>query len=271
MIGMSVAGTEREPSRLTAEIDQRYRFDEASGVMPVLLRNSGDEPVTVTHLELVAPSVVTEPEVSEIIVRPGWTRRIRLPLKPSRCPEQGAPSNGPAVVVVTVTSPGDAGRELRLSAPDPENLLEQLARADCAVQRVLRVADFGFGAPWRRATDDGQPVLRGRLTVVRGSAGPPVAVAGARGNVLFALRASSKPPWRLAADDRRRAIPIEFKVSRCDLHALVEVKKRFVFSTWAKLVGVDEQEQEQHLELRADPGLERRLNQLIADTCRDRG
>lgn len=265
VVGSSVVGTEGGQS-LTAEIDQRYRFDEASGVMPVLLRNSGDEPVTVTRLELVAPSVVTEPEVSEIIVRPGWTRRIRLPLQPSRCPEQGAPSSGPATVVVTVDSSGDADREIRLSAPDPEDLLESLARADCAVQRVLRVADFGFGPQWRRTTDGGEPLLRAHMVIARRAAGPPVTVTGIRGSIVVAARATSAPPWHLDPGDRRVVIPVEFRASRCDLHALIESKKRFVISTWAKLSGGEEQ----HLELRPDPGLEAQLRQLLADACQSR-
>lgn len=271
VVGLSVARGGDDPVRLTAEVDQRFRFDEASGVLPVLLRNRGDEQVTVTRLQLDAPSVVTGPETGEFVVRPGWTRRIRLPVKPSQCPEQGAPSRGTATAVMTVASPGDAGREIRVPAPDPNTVLDRLARTDCAVQRVLSAADIGLGEQWRRATDDGGPLLRGQLTAVRDSAGPPVTLTGIRGNVIFTLTASTEPPWRLAADDRRLAIPVEFEVSRCDLHALAEVKKRYVFSTWARLTDADGQGQQQHLEIPADPALERRLAQLIADTCQEGG
>lgn len=263
IVGLYSTGTAGAPEGLAAEIDQRNRLDETAEVMPVLLRNSGDGPVTITRLELVAPSVVTEPEGNSITVRPGWTRRIRLPLKPSRCPVRGAPPTGPAAVVMTVTSSGNADRDVRLPAPDPENELGRLAREDCEVQRLLRVTDIGFGGQWRRATDDGEPLLRGDLVIARRAARPAMTVTGIRGNVIFGLRPSSEPPWRLGVADRRRAIPVEVTVRRCDLHALIEVKKIFVFSTWAKLAGEDEQ----YLELRLDPGAESQLRQLVADTC----
>ncbi|MQA83469.1 MAG: hypothetical protein GEV03_02265 [Streptosporangiales bacterium] len=264
VVGLSFLESRGDPVRLAAEIDQRFRMDEAAEVMPVLLRNNGDLPITVTHLELVAPSVVTAPETSSIIVRPGWTRRVRLSLRPTRCPERGAPSSGPAAAVATVASSEGASRQVRLPAPDPENVLDGVARVDCDVRRILRVADVGFGARWRRAAGDGDPLLRGHLVIARRTAGPPMTVTGARGSTVFTLRASSEPPWRLDADEGRMAIPVEFEATRCDPHALLESKKTYVFSAWAKLPG----EKEQHLTLQPEPRLAGRLCQLIADGCR---
>lgn len=247
---------------LTAKIDRRYRFDEASGVLPILLRNNAVEPVTVTRLTLVAPSVVTASLTDPITVRPGWTRRVRVPLRPARCPH-GAPSSGPAAVTARVVTADMPAQEVRVRAADPERLLDRLARADCDVQRVLRVADVALGETWRRA-DGPDPALRGEFVVTRRADRPAMTVTGFRGSIIVRLDPGPAPPWRLPAGGRRLAVPVEATVSRCDRHALMESKKTLEFSAWVELAGEDDQ----RLTVRPGPPLADLFYELITDACR---
>jgi hypothetical protein len=197
------------------------------------LENVGDEPVTVTAVQLVSPLYTAEPMTAQEVLLEPTGRRFVIPIP------YGEPRCGDDVeVAFEVVLVLDDGRQLRVPATEEfDGALQRLHARECGAAEVRAVADIGFGDDWRR---DGIAV-RGEMVLDQRVEGAAVAVDDAVGNVIFtlAIDAPGRPVLRVDDAEPSARVPVTISADRCDSHAVAEFKRPFVFLSW---VAVDDGE-----------------------------
>jgi hypothetical protein len=229
--------------RLVAEIDQ-LRADQVADRVQVGLVNRGDETVVVDSLHVRIPGFRSPKAVpKDSPVFPRVPVNLRWSYGEVACGTDAAPAVGSPVVTLRAHTKGDPTRRtVRLTATDPQGVLQRIADRACAVERVTRDVALDFEDIWRPERAPDGVVLHGRLTArLRGDA--PREITEVRGAILYGLRPdeSAGPvpsPLAVLTSERREAsIPVAAYAARCDGHTIGEIKKPYEFLVWVAAPG----------------------------------
>jgi hypothetical protein len=141
--------------------------------------------------------------------------------------------------------------------------VRRLLDSDCAALALRATAAVRLSGPYSETVVRGQPYLRGRLLMVRRSAGDAVDLRSLAGTVLIDLR-----PVRglvdLAADADRATTPVLLgSTGRCDPHGLGQATQTFLLSAYVKL-GPDP---EQRVILTPPKPVQSRVLQVVDKAC----
>ncbi len=245
--GACGGGSGPEPAsadvRLVAEIDQ-LRADQVADRVQVGLVNSGDETVVVDSLHVRIPGFRSPKAVrKDSPVVPRVPVNLRWPYGEVACGTDAAPEVGSPVVTLRAHTERDPTRRtVRLTATDPQGVLQRIADRACAVERLTRDVALEFEDIWRPERAPDGVVLHGRLTArLRGDA--PREISEVRGAILYGLRPdeSAGPvpsPLAVLTSERREAsIPVAAYAARCDGHTIGEIKKPYEFLVWVAAPG----------------------------------
>jgi hypothetical protein len=201
-----------------------YSLDRGFGLR---LRNVGDEPMVVQHLQLDSPLFEPVDPTDEEVLVPEQHRGYVLPLPYGEARCNGEPQETFDTVVVL-----DSGEELRVPASeDDPGAIGRLHARECAAAEVRDLVDLGWGDEWVTESNE---AVRGDLVLEQRQAGAAVAVEDAAGSVIFTvLPESDASPILLVDDDEPTdAVPVVISADRCDPHALAEAKRTFAFVAW---------------------------------------
>ena len=240
-------GSSPEPGssglRLAAEIEQ-LRADQVTNRVQVGLVNSGDETVVVDSLRVRIPGFRSPKALGkDSPVFPSVPVNLRWPYGEITCGSDAAPEVGPPVVILRVHTESDpTPRTVRLTATDPQGVLQRIADGTCAVERVTRDVELDFEDTWRPERGPDGVVLHGRLRArLRGN--EPREITEVRGAILYGLRPdeSAGPvpsPLAVLTSQRQEAsIPVAAYAARCDGHTIGEIKKPYEFLVWVAAPG----------------------------------
>ena len=234
---------------------EQSRDNENRHLVQVVLDNPGQEELDVVRLQLRGGGFTdVAPTVREDVLRAG--RRLAFPVA------YGAADcrrTTPARVVVGHRVDG-ALREVVLDVPDDDPLLPRLRGRECDLAGLADAATLSFDeASWERTG----LVATGRLVVRRQDGREPVELASAEGTVVFTLDAGRSVPAVLT-DEPRLELPVRVEATRCDVHALIEIKRSYDFQTALRLGDAE------LLTVTVTPGPRglALLEDLLADTCR---
>jgi hypothetical protein len=203
------------------------------------LTSGGGAAVHVRRIQLVAPHFTPVPPTAfNDNVAPG--QRVDFPIGygVARC--DVAPDAGQVTVVVDVDAPGGGPETVRLAVPRPAEILDRLYRVECAQRHLEAAFSVEWGSTWTRAPAEpgGAQRLRGDLLLRLRAGSRPVTVTNVQGSVLFAIDsvpADRRPLARMDAAAPEATVPIELSVRLCFKHGLIEAKKVFVFTLYARL------------------------------------
>ncbi len=186
----------------------------------------GDEPVAITSLRLESPLFRPVPAVDrELVVGTGAHVLVPLAYGESVCDTIGEAALGEVVVG---TDRGDLRVPL---AEHPEDLVTGLQRRECAVATIRTAVDPRF-------SDDTQRTGPRAATLELVLTAPPDGSAelqGIDGNIIFGL--TTETPLPLVVDDGTVAVPVRIAANRCDTHALIEAKRKYVLPVTLALDG----------------------------------
>ncbi|HWH29300.1 MAG TPA: hypothetical protein VNU26_10120 [Mycobacteriales bacterium] len=233
------------------------------GKADVRIANHGIEDVRVTAWQIRHPLFDTIPpwERESVLPADGAARIVPVPFGAPLCDETEADG---AVVLLQVTGADGAETDVVVALQDREPGLVRAHRLACAAQRVTDVARLDLAAPFDRATADGRPVLRARLTIERQGAGTVAVDRGSlTGNILFTVDTGTDEP--LVLEDGEDAVGAEVVVAatRCEAHALTESKTSFTFALFASVDGLEPAQ----VQLTVGDGAREALQSLLDDTC----
>jgi len=207
-------------------------------VFHVGVRNHGERTLEMRRVAVRSPLFDDLPVGPEqTTVRPVGRRTLPAPVGTAICL---APP-GPSHVVVTLeetdaSADGVVIRSFEGLVAVEAAVLERVHATECGQRFVAETMSLGFADVW--SVEDG--TVHTTLDVVP-LAPVTATVDGLRGTVLFDLRAEGFDDTtvlaRLDGDLGAVSIPVEFRVTRCDPHAVAESKKAFSFATWITVDG----------------------------------
>ncbi|HEY8523387.1 MAG TPA: hypothetical protein VIL48_00390 [Acidimicrobiales bacterium] len=151
------------------------------------------------------------------------------------------------------------GEEVRLELAEvPDDLLAGLHAAECRVADVLDQVDVRFGERWEPA---GPRAVATDLELVQRRAGVEAAVMEFEGNVIFTVD-PGEPGLEVGGDRRSDRARVVIEASRCDPHALIEYKRKFILTARVRVGDAEPV----RLDVEAEGVGRRTLEQLLA-TC----
>lgn len=222
---------------VSAEIVQ-LRRDEVLERVEIAVRNAGTEEVVVERLTLRVPGFRgVGPVRKDSPVPPGQVVNLPVPHGVVSCDEQFRARVGEPRVTLRMRAGTERRlRTVRLRPTDPRGLLTAIADRACTVRRVESEVTLRFGDEWRTETRRGETLARGSLEAVL-VVTEPRQVTQVAGTVIYGLRPAAQgapgaPLASLTRESPRARIPVVVESSRCDGHAIGEVKKPYAFLVW---------------------------------------
>lgn len=218
---------------VTAQIVQ-LRRDQVLERVEVSLDNSGADDVVVEHIALTVPGFAPQgPVGKDSPVPAGQVVNLPVPYGEVGCPAAGPPRVGRPTVTLRLRT-GPRVRTLRVTARDPDGLLQRIATRACAVREVSRQVRLRLGDRWRLERTPEGTVAHGLLQV-RHVAGPAREVTQVAGAIMYGLRPGAGAAGPLATVSPARPVarvPVVVWAARCDGHTIGEIKKPFEFLVW---------------------------------------
>lgn len=230
-VALSEPPAAEPPVPLTAGLIQ-HRTDQVLRAVTIQLGNDGPTPIQVVRAELRSPSFtgVGPVDTDTLVLTGDVLTDIRIGYGQGTCTGPAATlTAAPATAVLTVRA-GERTRDVTLPLPHPSRLLDYLLRTDCEQAEVREVATATLTGLAPRP--DGALHAAIRLTRTGGTA--PVTMTDLKGSILYTLTpVVTAPPYgTLAAGQATADVPIVIAPSRCDPHAIGEVKKPYEFPAW---------------------------------------
>lgn len=220
------AGDERQALHATVE---RSRLFETQRQLKLVLRNDGLEAVTIDSVQLVSPRFVAmDAQARRSVLGPGRSVSMPLDFGDSSCGD--AADEGEAVVVVEAE-----GKAVELPFDEPPRAtLAELHAQECEIERIRAAASISFDESF---TVMGPREVRAMLELRQVEPGRAVVVESLRGSVIFTVIPDrpAVPLLAVGPDRPTDAVAVTVGASRCDPHALIESKRTYLFSVWARL------------------------------------
>jgi hypothetical protein len=218
------------------------------------LHVEGNAGVAITTIRLASPMFeAIEATPKQITIQAGQgPASMPLSYGAAVC---GSPPPGPSTVEVTV---GGSVEPLPLDQAATENL-EQVNARECAVRRVTDSVEIGFGDQWEPA---GERAVSGRLTLRTRRPDVTAELADLRGTIIYTIQADGEPPvLTVEGDAVEDSVEVRVEVSRCDVHALIESARKYVFSAYISVDG----EPPQAIDFAATGPAQDAFDELLAD------
>jgi hypothetical protein len=239
---------------------EQSRDNENRGLLQLVVRNDGDEPVRVRRAQLRSPGwAAAPPGVFDDEIRPGRRIAFPVPFGEPRC-EVDRPDGS---VVVAGLTDGGSVREVRLPVPDDDPVLPRLHARACALEQLDRDTDLGFSPDWVREGD----VVRGALVLERERGDAAVAVTALQSSIVFLVQPTGDLPLELAPGERRAELPVEVRAVRCDPHALIESKRSYTFPVFVSVAGAEPLQ----VPVTSDEGGIALMDAVLREECRAQG
>lgn len=203
---------------------------ETRRAFSLTLEPSGDRDLRIDAIQLRTPLFEdVRPQSRDALVR-ATERAVVMPLRFGE-PRCDARADGPAELVTDVD-----GEDVRLPLDEvPEDLLAERHAEECAVAEVLEDVDIRFGDRWERIRPR---AFETDLELVQRRPGVTATVDEFLGNVIFTVEPAD--PGLEVGDGRRSdSVPVVIDASRCDPHALIEYKRKFLLQVWAQVGDAD--------------------------------
>ncbi|TAL25391.1 MAG: hypothetical protein EPN99_01670 [Frankiales bacterium] len=244
------------PAELSASVRQ-YRSDAPLRMLSVTTTNSGDSPLVVERVQLLARGFVAVPSAPvDVVLPPGDRVDVPVAYGAARC---GDPLPGETDAArMVLRRDGEPAQEVLVRLSAEGGLLPRLRASECALAAVRAVVDLSLGESWVRRGDR----LDGSLVLTRRSGDEPVRVLEAGGHIVFTVRGSL--PAALGPGTERVEVPLSVTPTRCDGHALSQNSRGAVFP-FVVAVGDGAAVQTPAL---AGPSLQSQLQELARDVCR---
>lgn len=218
------------PEGQLVAVPLQHRQDPPVGRMQLQFHNGTDERLDVAAVRLVWDGMTTEwaPRDPVSVMVRGQVVDYPVWLVPANCVGDGTRATMPDLA--------DARAELRLvdgtvrgvPVVDHWHVARKLYEQDCERQRI----DAAVTIEWvdlHEEQFEGRPITAAEFRLTRGDATGPITVYDIRHTIPFVVDPVFTEPGEvvmsLADGENQTSVPVRFIESRCDPHALAEIKQ----------------------------------------------
>ncbi len=218
------------------------REDPAKQQFQVKVRNATDERLEVVGVQFVWDGMSSPETTRDSTIVGGQSIDFPLPIGDVECVGDGGVDEMPDIAGAVVLLEIDDGSVRRVPVFDKWNVARRLYLEACE----RRAIESLVGIEWvdlHEAEHDGRPVTAGALRVTRRQAVGRVVISSVSNTIPFVFEAVDssidEPVAVLAPDAEVIEVPIRFLESRCDPHALAEIKQPFKFISQVEIDGAE--------------------------------
>ncbi len=219
------------PGELVA-VPQQNREDPAKGQFQVQVVNDTDERFEVASVQFVWTGYSSPPSPRDTTIVGGQIIDLPVAFPGAVCVGDGLidtmPSLDDAVVLLGLAD----GSVREVPVVDRWHLARRLYLEDCQRQFIVSSVAIEW-VDLHEEQYDGRPVTAGSLRLTRGAGTGTITIDSVSGTVPYSFEsvnaAEGEPVIVLPAGDDAAEVPIRFTESRCDPHALAEVKQPHKF------------------------------------------
>jgi hypothetical protein len=220
------------PEGVLVAVPQQNREDPAKNQFQVELVNGTRERFDVTSVQFVWDGYTTPSTPRDSTIVGGQTIDFPVRFPGSDCIGDGTIDDMPSLDTATVLLGLDDGSVREVPVVDRWHLARRLYLEDCQRQRIAAAVTIEW-ADLHEETYQGRPVTVGVLRLSRGTGGGTITVVSVSGTIPYSFETvdtgPDEPVATLPAGSSVTEVPIRFTESRCDPHALAEVKQPHKF------------------------------------------
>lgn len=231
--GSSIVTTTTEPevplpTGVLFGVPTQNREDPAKGQFQVQLHNDTDGRYDLTSVQFRWAGYTTPVVERTAVIVGGQTVDLPVPFPGATCAGDGTIATMPSLDEATVLLGLADGTEVTMPVVDQFHLARRLYLEDCERQMI----DAQVGIEWidlHEEEFDGRPVTAGSLRLTRRTGTGTVTVHSVSNTVPYEFvavdTAAGEPVAVLPDGVDEVSVPVRFLESRCDPHALAEVKQ----------------------------------------------
>lgn len=228
---LSTTTTEAEvelPSGVLFAVPTQNREDPAKGQFQVQLHNGTKERHDLTAVQFTWAGYSTPVVERTAVIVGGQTVDLPVPFPGATCVGDGTVASMPSLDDAVVVLREADGSEFEVPVVDQFHLARRLYLEDCERQMI----DAQVGIEWidlHEEEFEGRPVTAGSLRLTRRAGEGTITVLSVSNTVPYEFAAVDtevdEPVAVLDSDADEVSVPVRFLESRCDPHALAEVKQ----------------------------------------------
>jgi hypothetical protein len=224
------------PAGVIVAVPIQNREDVALDQFQIRIHNDTPDRLDVIGLQFEWTGFATPMTARDTIVVAGQVVDFPLPFPGATCAGDGmsAPSLDTATVMLRLAD----GVQLDVAVVDQTHVAQTLYLDDCMKQAIEEQVAIEW-VDLHEATFEGRPVTAGELRLTRRSGVGEFTVLSVSNTIPFVFEAVDsavgEPVITLAANTDRASVPIRFVESRCDPHALGEIKQPTKFIAQVRL------------------------------------
>jgi hypothetical protein len=226
------------PLGVLVAVPTQNREDPAKNQFQIQIHNGTRDRFDLAAVQFVWDGYTTPLTDRDSIVVGGQVIDFPVPFPGATCVGDGTRETMPSLDDARVLLVLDSGESVEVPVVDQWHLARKLYEEDCEKQMIeAQVAIEWVGL--HEAEFEGRPVTEGELRLTRKAGAGEITVLSVSDTIPFVFRAVEtaigEPVVTLAADAEQVAVPVRFLESRCDPHALAEIKQPTKFIAQVQL------------------------------------
>jgi hypothetical protein len=219
-------------------VPTQNREDPAKNQFQIQIHNGTRDRFDLAAVQFVWDGYTTPVTDRDSIVVGGQVIDFPVPFPGATCVGDGTRETMPSLDDARVVLLLDSGESVEVPVVDQWHLARKLYEEDCEKQMIeAEVAIEWVGL--HEAEFEGRPVTEGELRLTRNAGTGEITVLSVSDTIPFVFRpvdtAIGEPVVTLATDADQVAVPVRFLESRCDPHALAEIKQPTKFISQVQL------------------------------------
>jgi predicted small lipoprotein YifL len=226
------------PTGVLVAVPTQNREDPAKNQFQLQIHNGGGERYDLDAVQFVWDGFTTEVTPRDSIIVGGQVIDFPVPFPGAECVGDGTRQTMPSLDDAHVVLHLDDGATVDMPVVDKWHVARSLYEDDCEKQMI----ESQVAIEWvdlHEADFEGRPVTAGELRLTRREGAGEIAVLAVSNTIPFVFMAIDsavgEPVVTLAADQTEASAPIRFVESRCDPHALAEIKQPTKFIAQIRL------------------------------------
>ncbi len=220
------------PTGILAAVPTQNREDPSKNQFQVQMVNQTKDRFDVVGVQFIWEGFASPPTTRDSIIVAGQTIDFPVPFPGAECRGDGTIDTmpDPATAIVKLTLEDGTIREVPVF--DVWHVARKLYLDDCEKQMIESLVTIEW-TDLHEEEFEGRPITAGKLRLTRGSSTNPIRITAISNTIPYEFDATigenNRAIITLSDDQQVAEVPVRFLESRCDPHALAEIKQPFKF------------------------------------------